>query len=287
MESTMPLFVIDSMSICRQLRSILCLQEKRAAPYIVNGCQVMVYTLPLGVAAREVGIAIIDRRQVETDTFYAARYLNCIIEAFMGKIFVCAPSCRFSEVMPALRQRVFLRPTVDEIVNGIGELQLGGSERHHLQVVLNENDHDITWGHRLMLIYDPPPPPSSSSEEDMDVVLNASLLSYQAERDRTPTRNVPLRKEWRDVLRDVPIRITEAGQQVCGICQEYMSEVCLVPCGHLMCDACVREIWSREDVNHSCPYCRADVTQIMRIIWNRSSTLEDVDCERDRKKSRV
>ncbi len=51
------------------------------------------------------------------------------------------------------------------------------------------------------------------------------------------------------------------GVPVCAICEEHDPMVCLVPCGHRLCNACVQH-----DSIKDCPFCRTTIKQRIKLI---------------------
>ncbi|XP_065116955.1 E3 ubiquitin-protein ligase CBL-C isoform X1 [Paramisgurnus dabryanus] len=45
--------------------------------------------------------------------------------------------------------------------------------------------------------------------------------------------------------------------QLCKICTERDKDICIQPCGHLLCQPCLTG-WLKSD-GHTCPYCRCDI----------------------------
>lgn len=86
-----------------------------------------------------------------------------------------------------------------------------------------------------------------------------TVVEEEEEEQSTP-------KSWQDILKPQG-EPTEPGDAVCITCAKMKATVCFVPCGHqVMCDTCVRHMWSLRNVNKVCPICRQAVLQITRPI---------------------
>jgi hypothetical protein len=123
-------------------------------------------------------------------------------------------------------------------------------------------------------------------DEDNDVELNRAIrASRQLEVDRQAALSqikLSLAEGWESVLKDKS-EPKQVGQPLCIVCLESRASICLVECGHqVMCDECVRIIWSRADVAHSCPVCQAPCSIITRPI---TSEVEQPPEKRKRRKS--
>lgn len=123
-------------------------------------------------------------------------------------------------------------------------------------------------------------------DEEDDVELNRAIrASQQLEVDRQAALSqirLSLAEGWESVLKEKS-EPKQVGQPLCIVCLESRASICLVECGHqVMCDECVRIIWSRADVAHSCPVCQARCSIITRPI---TSEVEQAPEGRKRRKS--
>jgi sacsin len=51
----------------------------------------------------------------------------------------------------------------------------------------------------------------------------------------------------------------------CPICKENEVSVCLVPCGHVLCEECTSS-WAQRLATVKCPFCRREVVQIVKMF---------------------
>lgn len=119
------------------------------------------------------------------------------------------------------------------------------------------------------------PPQDHEQEEDdddgaggLEAAMRASMAHYEQMREQRAKERVPVPKTWEQTLA-AQSEPAEPNQPVCVVCLDKKATVCFVDCGHqVTCDDCVREMWSRVDVAHECPVCKADVTRILRPYWS-------------------
>ncbi|XP_030248396.1 E3 ubiquitin-protein ligase CBL-C isoform X3 [Sparus aurata] len=53
--------------------------------------------------------------------------------------------------------------------------------------------------------------------------------------------------------------------QLCKICAERDKDTRIQPCGHLLCQPCLRG-WQQKSAGHTCPYCRCDIRGTETIL---------------------
>lgn len=57
----------------------------------------------------------------------------------------------------------------------------------------------------------------------------------------------------------------QPGEPACIACVNNKATICFIECDHtIMCDDCVRIMWTTPDAPHVCPMCRAEVQHIAR-----------------------
>lgn len=103
-----------------------------------------------------------------------------------------------------------------------------------------------------------------------------SLEVAEREQQAAAQVRVRLREGWDQVLREKSETLA-VGDPVCVVCLSNRAAICLVECGHqVMCDECVRVMFSRVDVAHKCPVCSAECHIIARPILSKTAAEEDV-----------
>ena len=91
--------------------------------------------------------------------------------------------------------------------------------------------------------------------------LMQQTLSLQAKLKETETSIKKLQKTSSEMERE----IEDAKQAtVCPICKEEEIAICLVSCGHTVCESCAKT-WQQKSNNVKCPYCRSDVIQFVKM----------------------
>ena len=110
---------------------------------------------------------------------------------------------------------------------------------------------------------------NAPSEDDLlEQALQASRDHEEARQQSLARTRVRLQEGWETVLRDAEPLVE--GQPLCIVCLCNRASICLVECGHqVMCDACVRVMWTRADVKHNCPVCQAECAIITRPITSQ------------------
>jgi len=110
-----------------------------------------------------------------------------------------------------------------------------------------------------------PQSPWNDEERILNLVLEHSQREEERQREALSKARITLQAGWNDVLKESePV---QEGQPVCVVCLSSRASICLVDCGHqVMCDECVKIMWTRADVNHACPVCKKECTIIARPI---------------------
>jgi Zn finger protein HypA/HybF involved in hydrogenase expression len=91
--------------------------------------------------------------------------------------------------------------------------------------------------------------------------LMQQTLTLQAKLNETDSTLKTLQKSASDMKRE----LEDAKQaSVCPICREEEISVCLVSCGHTVCETCAKS-WQQRSNVVKCPYCRSDVIQFVKL----------------------
>lgn len=114
-------------------------------------------------------------------------------------------------------------------------------------------------------------------DSEYQLALRESERFDQARRAEASNVRIPFKREWNEIAHETADEIV-AGQPMCVVCRLKRATICFVDCNHqAVCDECVREIYTRTDVNHECPVCRKSCAQIARPIVVETATCDDVE----------
>ena len=103
----------------------------------------------------------------------------------------------------------------------------------------------------------------------LDCILNEESVSYRYDEELHTIPKMP------DVNTDgKPIKYT------CGICMEKMTmggkrDMCALNCGHTICYSCANHETFR--CNGKCPYCRKEVSKIIKLYYEEEPKDEEED----------
>lgn len=122
---------------------------------------------------------------------------------------------------------------------------------------------------------------------DEELTRRALQLSQQQEearqaaQDRTRLR---LQEGWETILKRSEPK--KRGYPVCICCTVSRATICLVECGCVvLCDDCVREIWTRSSLKKVCPNCQQECTMISRVRFSEmADASEEEEAEPSEKK---
>ena len=148
-----------------------------------------------------------------------------------------------------------------EEIRPFGQQMITNAIRQALQIRQEENHDELEF---IFMREDP-------EEEEDDRFLRMAIRQSEEEESRRlkalENAKQKLQTGWENVLKKS--EPTKRGRPGCVVCLESEATICLVECGHqVMCDGCVREIWTRSSLAKACPVCKAACTMITRPIWS-------------------
>ena len=237
MAATPVLIVVTSRSTCDALASALWLEPVPQQRSLVGGCAVHAFRR-LNEADARIRVALLSAVEMQRSSCSLVVLMGAFPEA-QCFVFTATPVCLGSAVSS---ERLRVNCSTAEFVEAAQLQNVDEEMRGELRRVLERN--------RVYV-------PEIS-------VMAESMRTYEAHRDRAYKRRTPLPRDWSSVLAEHAEPIAE-GQPVCGICLSNRATICFVDCGdQAACDDCVREWAERDHLQHRCPFCRAEVTQIVR-----------------------
>lgn len=129
----------------------------------------------------------------------------------------------------------------------------------------------------LEVIFNPAATHQEDEQQAVQRALEQSAREDEARREAQSKIRTRLQEGWADILKKSEPR--KKGYPACICCLESMATICLVDCGCVvLCDDCVREIWTRSRLKRVCPACQQPCTMITRI---RMSELATSDAEEE------
>jgi hypothetical protein len=103
-----------------------------------------------------------------------------------------------------------------------------------------------------------------NDDTEFQEAVRLSLQAYEAYVPPAPEART-LAPDWAAVLheRSDPLIGGGGGEDeiACVVCMDSRASICFVDCAHqVVCDECVRIMWTRSDLARQCPVCRTEVT---------------------------
>jgi len=284
-----PIFCYDSYSGKDHVMRNLGFEESQEDPHLMDGGhlrikiekwindanQTFLYTCVVRVITLDEWI---DYLQFIRNLFPAIFVLNCELD---------------QENVTPLGPKFKLNPSIDDIQRVCGFILSDVQKANHRRIVTYNDARPPSAREMMMnvmrtqqeqvdeleMIFHPL---MQEQPLDDDRFLRMAIRMSQEEearrREALENAKQKLQDGWEEVLKKSTPK--KKGRPVCIVCLVSEATICLVECGHqVMCDECVREIWTRSSLKKACPVCQTECTMITRPIWSVEANEEEEEEE--------
>ena len=102
----------------------------------------------------------------------------------------------------------------------------------------------------------PPPAPAAAAPAPAPVVREQRDIDFGIRKKPNPRKLEEVRGRYEN----------DSNQNTCVICQDNVSIMAVIPCGHLcLCNECSEVCMGGQNGQRTCPICRGNMQSVLRI----------------------